>query len=99
MLFITEQSFDTGAVIKENKETGEKEFFLEGVFMQAEVKNRNGRIYRESVLKPAVDRYIEEQVKTKRAVGELNHPNGPTVNYEKVSHKIEDLHWNGNNRS
>lgn len=73
-----------------------KEFFIEGIFMQSEVKNRNGRVYEKNILKKAVDRYINEQVKQNRAVGELNHPPGPTVNYQEVSHKIEDLWWEGN---
>lgn len=96
MKLITEQNFQTKFIIKESV-SGGKEYFLEGVFMQAEVKNRNGRIYKESVLKPAVQRYIDTQIKTDRAVGELNHPNGPTVNYKEVSHKIESLEWDGHN--
>lgn len=95
MKLITEQIFNTSFLTEEN-EKGEKEYFLEGVFMQSEVKNRNGRIYPKKVLENAVQRYIEQQVKTNRAVGELNHPNGPTVNYKEVSHKIESLVWNGN---
>ena len=74
-----------------------KEYYIEGIFMQAEVKNRNGRVYGKDVLAPAVERYIAEQVNTDRAVGELNHPSGPTVNLDKVSHKIESLHWEGTN--
>lgn len=95
MKLITEQIFQTKFLTEEKG--GKKEYFLEGVFMQAEVKNRNGRIYKESVLRPAVERYIQTQVKTNRAVGELNHPNGPTVNYKEVSHKIESLEWDGHN--
>jgi hypothetical protein len=76
----------------ENKKT-----FLEGVFMQAEKPNRNGRIYRKQVLEAAVNRYYTEQVKTGRAVGELGHPEGPTVNLDKVSHRITELKWDGNN--
>jgi hypothetical protein len=76
----------------ENKKT-----FLEGVFMQAEKPNRNGRIYRKPVLESAVNRYYTEQVKTGRAVGELGHPDGPTVNLDKVSHRITELKWDGDN--
>jgi hypothetical protein len=76
---------------------GEKKVFIEGVFMQAEKPNRNGRIYPLGVLTPAVERYIKEQVKTGRAVGELNHPEGPTVNLDKVSHRITELKWDGDN--
>jgi hypothetical protein len=63
--------------------------------MQSNKKNKNGRVYDKKVLMSAVDKYVNEQVKTGRAVGELNHPEGPTVNLDKVSHKIEDLHWQG----
>jgi hypothetical protein len=63
--------------------------------MQAEQKNRNGRIYPKKVLFPAVQKYVTEQVSKGRAVGELNHPDGPTVNLDKVSHRITELTWNG----
>lgn len=74
----------------------EKKYTLEGVFMQAEKKNRNNRIYPRSVLQDAVSRFVAEQVSTGRAVGELNHPDGPTINLDKVSHRITELNWNGN---
>jgi len=80
----------------EAKEGGGKNHFIEGVFMQSEAKNRNGRIYPKQVMESAVDKYVTEQVSTKRAVGELNHPDGPTVNLDKVSHLITNLEWNGN---
>jgi hypothetical protein len=64
--------------------------------MQSNKKNRNGRIYEKASLEKAVEKYVVEQVKEGRAVGELNHPEGPTVNLDKVSHKITDLHWQGN---
>ena len=64
--------------------------------MQAETKNRNGRIYPREVMNKAVGKYINDQVSKGRAVGELNHPEGPTVNLDKVSHKIESLDWKGN---
>jgi hypothetical protein len=66
------------------------------VFMQSEAKNRNGRIYPKAIMEKAVGKYVKEQVMTKRAVGELNHPDGPTVNLDKVSHIIEALDWQGN---
>ena len=94
MKLITEQNFDT-SFLTENVD-GEKSYYLEGVFMQAAKRNRNGRIYEKSILKDAVDQYIDEQIKTGRAVGELNHPSTPTVNYKEVSHKIESLDWDGN---
>jgi len=80
----------------EKKENGEKSFVIEGVFAQAEQKNRNGRIYPKKIMENAVSKYVEEQVSKNRAVGELNHPDGPTVNLDKVSHLITDLHFEGN---
>lgn len=80
----------------EKKENGEKSYTIEGVFAQAEAKNRNGRVYPMNVMESAVDKYVNEQVKQKRAVGELNHPEGPTVNLDKVSHLITDLRIEGN---
>jgi hypothetical protein len=76
---------------------GKKNTFLEGVFMQAENKNKNGRIYTREVLTKAVDKFVNEQVITGRAVGELNHPDGPSINLDKVSHRITELKWDGNN--
>jgi hypothetical protein len=75
----------------------DKKTFIEGCFMQAEKVNRNGRMYPRRILESAVAKYVKEQVTTGRAVGELNHPEGPTVNLDKVSHRITDLHWDGNN--
>ena len=82
--------------ITEDKK-GNKSHVIEGVFMQADSKNRNGRIYEKKILEAAVDKYVKEQVSTGRAVGELNHPEGPTVNLDKVSHKITELKWDGSN--
>ena len=65
--------------------------------MQAENKNKNGRIYTREVLTKAVDKFVNEQVITGRAVGELNHPDGPSINLDKVSHRITELNWDGNN--
>ena len=83
-------------VLTERTERGGKNHFIEGVFMQSETKNRNGRVYPKSVMEKAVDRYVTEQVKTGRAVGELNHPEGPSINLDKVSHIIEKLDWSNN---
>jgi hypothetical protein len=96
MKLITEYVEQDIEVIQEQKKNGEKNFFIEGVFMQAAKKNRNGRVYEKATLENAVEKYVTEQVKQGRAVGELNHPEGPTVNLDKVSHKINDLHWQGN---
>lgn len=76
---------------------GKKNVYIQGIFMQAEGKNRNGRVYTREVLTAAVDRYNNEQVMTGRAVGELNHPEGPSINLDKVSHRITELKWDGNN--
>jgi hypothetical protein len=83
-------------VVTESKQNGTKDYFIEGVFMMADSKNKNGRIYESKILKPAVEKYFQEQVKTGRAVGELNHPDGPTINLDKVSHLITDLRFEGN---
>jgi hypothetical protein len=83
-------------VVTESKQNGTKDYFIEGIFMMADSKNKNGRIYESKILKPAVEKYIQEQVKTGRAVGELNHPDGPTINLDKVSHLITDLRFEGN---
>lgn len=75
---------------------GVKQYVIEGTFAQAEEPNRNGRIYPLRVMENAVGTYVENQVKTRRAVGELNHPEGPTVNLDKVSHLITSLVFEGN---
>ncbi len=95
MKLITEYVEQDLEIICEAKKGGEKNYFIEGVFMQSNKKNKNGRVYDKKVLQSAVEKYVVEQVKTGRAVGELNHPDGPTVNLDKVSHKIESLHWQG----
>ena len=84
-------------IITEKKEDGKCNFVIEGIFMQAESKNRNGRVYERNILENAVNRYVNEQVLTGRAVGELNHPEGPSINLDKVSHKITELKFEGNN--
>jgi len=96
MKLITEHNDVELNYITEEK-NGKKSLVIEGVFMQAEQKNRNGRIYPKQILENAVNKYNSEQVTKGRAVGELNHPEGPTINLDKVSHKITELNWNGNN--
>ena len=76
---------------------GKKNLYIEGVFLQSEIKNRNGRVYPLSVLQKEVDRYNEEYVTKGRALGELGHPDGPTVNLDRVSHRIVSLKAEGNN--
>ena len=77
--------------LTEAKKDGGKNYFIEGIFMQANKKNRNGRIYPTEVLQKEARRYTTEFIKKKRAFGELGHPDGPTVNLERVSHMIEEL--------
>ena len=83
--------------ITEAKENGQKDYKIKGVFMQGEIKNRNGRVYPMQVLDEQVKKYNENYVKQNRAYGELGHPSGPTINLERVSHMITDLHRDGNN--
>ena len=83
--------------ITEAKEDGGKNYFIEGVFMQGEIKNRNGRKYPINTLLKEVKRYNKEYVEQNRAYGELGHPQGPTINLERVSHMIKELHQDGNN--
>ena len=97
MKLITEYTTSDVQCIVEMKENGEKKYVIEGVFAQADKKNRNGRVYPKPILESAVNKYVKEQVKTHRAVGELNHPEGPTVNLDKVSHLITDLKFEGTN--
>ena len=81
----------------EEKDGGNKNYRIKGVFMQAEMKNRNGRMYPMSVLEKEVGRYNKEYIRQNRAFGELGHPDGPTVNLERVSHMITDLYPDGKN--
>tara|TARA_B100000482_G_scaffold176773_1_gene146766 strand:- start:428 stop:1072 length:645 start_codon:yes stop_codon:yes gene_type:complete len=95
MKLITE-TIENVEVITEGK-GADKKMYIEGVFLQSELKNRNGRMYPFSVLEKEVNRYNEEYVKTSRALGELGHPDGPTVNLDRVSHRITSLRAEGNN--
>ena len=97
MKLITEFKDTDVQCIVEKKEDGSKNHIIEGIFAMAESKNRNGRIYPKAVMEKAVNKYVEDQVSKSRAVGELNHPEGPTVNLDKVSHLITDLKFEGNN--
>src|SRR6056300_570597 len=96
MKLIAEYTDQNLSFLKEQDEKGDKKYVIEGIFMQAEQKNRNGRIYPRVVMEKALGKYVNEQVSKGRAVGELNHPEGPTVNLDKVSHKIDSLQWEGN---
>ena len=76
---------------------GKKSMYIEGIFLQGNIKNRNGRMYPSEVLRKEVSRYNESNIQSGRALGELGHPDGPTVNLDRVSHKIVSLKENGNN--
>ena len=95
MKLITETIEDVKLITEEKN--GKKLLYIEGVFLQSELKNRNGRMYPFGVLDREVKRYNEEYVKSKRALGELGHPDGPTINLDRVSHRIVSLKAEGNN--
>nr|BAR29005.1 prohead protease [uncultured Mediterranean phage uvMED] len=95
MKLITE-TIENVKLLTEEK-NGKKLLYIEGVFLQSELKNRNGRMYPYSVLEREVKRYNEEYVQSKRALGELGHPDGPTINLDRVSHRIISLKAEGNN--
>lgn len=82
--------------IVEQKESGQKDYFIEGIFMQTERVNRNNRKYGKSVMENEVNRYNKEYIEKNRAYGELGHPSGPTINLERVSHMIKELRMEGN---
>ena len=83
--------------ITEANENGQKDYKIKGVFMQGEIKNRNGRVYPMQVLDEQVKKYTDNYVNQNRAYGELGHPSGPTINLERVSHMITDLTKDGTN--
>lgn len=84
-------------ILVEEKESGKKDFYIEGVFLQGDLKNRNGRVYPVEVLDKEVKRYNDEYIEKNRAYGELGHPQGPTINLERVSHMIKELKRDGSN--
>mgnify|MGYP001371553535 FL=1 len=96
MKLITETIEDV-EVLTEEKDNGKKDYKIKGVFMQADIKNRNGRVYPVETLAKEVARYTKEFINKKRAFGELGHPDGPTVNLERVSHMITSLKPEGKN--
>jgi len=84
-------------LISEARESGGKDYYIEGIFLQAEITNRNGRRYPEQVLANEVSRYVTEVVNKKQAFGELGHPSGPSINLDRVSHIITELRKDGPN--
>ena len=97
MKLVTELIEAVDVKIQIDEETKIKSHFLEGVFLQGEIQNRNGRMYPIQTLAKEAARYNTEYVAKNRAYGELGHPNGPTINLERVSHMIKSLHQEGNN--
>ena len=93
---LIKEVFDTTNFIVEDKK-GKKDYFIEGIFLQSELKNRNGRMYPESVMDQEVSRYIKESVEKNRAYGELGHPDTPSINLDRVSHMIVSLRKEGTN--
>ena len=84
-------------ILTEETEKGEKKYFIEGVFLQGNLKNRNGRIYPMEILDKEASRYSKDFIEQRRAFGELGHPDGPTINLERVSHMITSLRREGEN--
>ena len=98
MFLITEDIFEGVKHLSEvDESTGNKHHYTRGIFLQAEQKNRNGRIYPISILEREVDKYAKEFIDTKQSLGEVEHPQSPTINLERASHLIESLTRSGNN--
>lgn len=93
---LIKESVEDVQFITEAAENGKKNYFIEGVFLQSETKNRNGRVYPKHIMEREVERFIKEKVGPNRAYGELGHPEGPTINLDRVSHMITSLKGSGN---
>jgi hypothetical protein len=97
MKLICEVHEELQVITEANEVTGEKNFFLEGILMQGNLQNKNGRVYPTAILAKEVGRYNRDFVEQNRAYGELGHPTGPTINLERVSHMIKELRQDGDN--
>jgi len=98
MKLISEQWCDNiEYLVEADPKTGKENVFIEGIMLQTEVKNKNGRIYPKEIMQKEVKRYTKEYINEKRAYGELGHPEGPTINLERTSHLIQSLKEDGNN--
>ena len=97
MKLITEINETVEYIFEEDKKSGKKNYFIEGVFMQGGLKNRNGRVYPNEILAKESARYNKEYIEKNKAYGELGHPQGPTINLERVSHMIKELKPDGSN--
>jgi len=95
MKFLSEITEDVNIVVESCDSSQEKSYFIEGIFLQSDLKNKNGRVYPYEVLVKECQRYKEQMVDTKRALGELGHPPGASINFERVSHMITDLFPSG----
>lgn len=95
MRLLVEEIQNTETLVEESG-NGAKSYFITGPFMQAEVKNRNGRVYPRSILEREVNRYVREMINERRSLGELAHPQGPNINHDRVSHLVTELKQNGN---
>ena len=93
---LTESSFDTKILVEE-KENGQKDWYIEGIFMQADVVNRNRRNYPREIMEKEIGSYINEYVTPRRAVGELSHPDTAQINLDKITHIVEEIRQEGNN--
>lgn len=96
MKLLSEHIDESLTYIVEATESGEKNVYIEGIYMQAEQLNKNLRIYPRGILKESVSKFVSEKVSPGRAVGELDHPKGPKINMDRVSHRITSLEWKGN---
>lgn len=97
MKLITEVVEECSVQTVLNEATGEKSYFIEGIFMQGDIQNRNGRIYPSAILEKEMNRYQKDFINTKRALGELGHPDGPSINGDRVSHLITEMKRDGSN--
>lgn len=98
MKLLLEESFDVEVITESNDNSSSKDYYIRGIYFQCNVQNGNKRFYPKENCTAAIEKFINEHVHTNRAVGELGHPDtGPKINLERVSHKILDLHWDGDN--
>ena len=94
---LIKEVFESTNLIVEETKGGKKQYFIEGIFLQSDLKNRNGRMYPESVMDKEVNRYLKEAISNNRAYGELGHPDTPSINLDRVSHLITSLRKEGTN--
>jgi hypothetical protein len=88
---------DVEMLVEKDESTNQKNYYIKGIFLQAEQKNRNGRVYPLETMEKEVNRYSKQYIDTNRAFGELGHPDGPTINLERVSHMVKELKQEGAN--